>query len=41
MQVRHGAAVALREVLRKQAGAAAIRAPVIAEPSGTTECSIL
>lgn len=32
--VRHGAALALREILRSQAGAAGIEAPVSAEPSG-------
>jgi hypothetical protein len=32
--VRHGAALALREVLRSQAGAAGIEAPVASEPSG-------
>ena len=33
-QVRHGAAVALRDVLQRQADAAAVSAPVVAEPSG-------
>ena len=32
--VRHGAALALREVLRSQAGAAGIEASVASEPSG-------
>ena len=32
--VRHGAALALREVLRSQAAAAGIEAPIASEPSG-------
>ena len=32
--VRHGAALALREILRSQAGAAGIEMPLSAEPSG-------
>ena len=35
MQVRHGAALALREVLRHQAAAAGILAPVVPNPTGT------
>lgn len=33
-EVRHGAALALREVLRSQAGAAGVHAPVAAQPGG-------
>lgn len=33
-QVRHGAALALREVLRHQADAAGVLAPVTAQPTG-------
>lgn len=32
--VRHGAALALREILRSQAAAASVEAPVASEPSG-------
>lgn len=32
--VRHGAVLALRELLRSQAGAAGVDAPLAAEPSG-------
>ena len=32
--VRHGAVLALRELLRTQAGAAGVQAPLAAEPSG-------
>lgn len=34
MQIRHGAALALREVLRHQADAAGVLAPVVANPTG-------
>lgn len=33
-EVRHGAAVALREILRSQAASAAVQAPLKSEPSG-------
>lgn len=33
-EVRHGAAVALREILRSQAASAGVIAPLQAEPSG-------
>jgi hypothetical protein len=33
-EVRHGAAVALREVLRSHAGSAGVDAAILAEPSG-------
>ena len=33
-QVRHGAAVALREILRSHAACAAVTAPLAAQPSG-------
>lgn len=36
MQVRHGAALALREVLRHQAAAAGVLAPVVPNPTGKT-----
>lgn len=39
-KVRHGAAVALRGVLQQQAGAAAVSAPVAAQPSGTAYHSL-
>ena len=35
MQVRHGAALTLREVLRSQADAAGLVAPVAAHPTGS------
>ena len=35
VQTRHGAALALREVLRSQADAAGLVAPVVTEPTGT------
>ena len=38
-QVRHGAALALREVLRSQAAAAAVLAPLAAEPTGVPRAS--
>ena len=40
VQVRHGAALALREVLRSHATAAAVVAPLAAEPTGppATQC---
>ena len=34
LQIRHGAALALREVLRHQADAAGVLAPVAAHPTG-------
>lgn len=39
MQIRHGAALALREVLRHQADAAGVLAPVVANPTGTHTCT--
>lgn len=39
MQIRHGAALALREVLRHQADAAGVLAPVVANPTGTLQHS--
>lgn len=39
MQIRHGAALALREVLRHQADAAGVLAPVVANPTGTDQHS--
>ena len=39
LQVRHGAALALREVLRSQAAAAAVLAPLAAEPTGAPPSS--
>ncbi len=39
MQVRHGAALALREVLRSQADAAGLVAPVAAHPTGSHSAS--
>ncbi|KAI3435532.1 hypothetical protein D9Q98_001597 [Chlorella vulgaris] len=38
-EVRHGAALALREVLRSQAGAAAVHAPVAPQPGGWSAAS--
>lgn len=37
-EVRHGAAVALREVLSTHAAAAGVHAPLSAEPSGRALC---
>lgn len=34
LQVRHGAALGLREILRSQAASAGLHAPVSAQPSG-------
>lgn len=39
LQIRHGAALALREVLRHQADAAGVLAPVAAHPTGWSHCS--
>ena len=41
MQVRHGAALALREVLRSQADAAGVVAPVAAHPTGSYSTNIV
>ena len=40
MQIRHGAALALREVLRHQADAAGVLAPAVANPTGTHHHSV-
>ena len=40
MQVRHGAALALREVLRSQADAAGVVALVAAHPTGSHSASV-
>ena len=40
MQVRHGAALALREVLRSQADAAGVVAPVAAHPTGSYSATL-
>ena len=38
-EVRHGAAVALREVLHRQANFAGVAAPVMPQPTGAPSCS--
>lgn len=40
-EVRHGAAVALREVLRSHATCAGVDAPIAGEPSGVLWCGII